>query len=103
MKKNVTFWCRNCIQCQKTKVYRHNVINLQRYPLPSQKFADINLDLADPVPDSNGYSYILVIVDKFFRWPVAIPLLNCTTHTILNAFMHNWLSLYGVPKKINYR
>ena len=100
MKKNVTFWCRNCIQCQKTKVHRHNVTNLQRYPPPSQKFADINLDLSGPLPDSNGYSYILVIVDRFSRWPVAIPLPDCKTHTILNAFMHNWLSLYGAPKKL---
>ena len=100
MKKNVTFWCRNCIQCQKSKVHRHNVTNLQRYPSPSQKFADINLDLVGPLPDSNGYSYILVIVDRFSRWPVAIPLPDCKTHTILNAFMHNWLSLYGVPKKL---
>ena len=52
------------------------------------------------MPDSNGYSYILVIVDRFSRWPVAIPLPDCKTHTILNAFMHNWLSLYGAPKKL---
>ena len=100
MKKNVTFWCHNCIQCQKTKVHHHNVTNLQCYPPPSQKFADVNLDLAGPLPDSNGYSYILVIVDRFSRWPVAISLPDCKTHTILNAFMHNWLSLYGAPKKL---
>ena len=99
-KKGTTSWYCNCIQCQITKVHRHNVTNLQRYPLPSQKFADINLDLAGPLPESNGYSYILVIVDRFSRWPVAIPLPDCKTHTILNAFMYNWLSLYGVPKKL---
>ena len=38
LKKNVTFWCRNYIQCQKTKVNCHNVTQLQRYPPPSQKF-----------------------------------------------------------------
>ena len=84
----------------KMKVHRHNVTNLQRYPPPSQKFADINLDLAGPLKDSNGYSYILVIFDRFSRWAVAIPLPDCKTHTILNAFMHNWFSLYGVPNKL---
>ena len=34
------------------------------------------------------------------RRPVAILLPDCKTHTILNAFMHNWLSLHGVPKKL---
>ena len=58
----------------KTKVHRHNVTNLQRYPPPSQKFADINLDLTGPLPPSNDYFYILVIVDRFSRWLVAISL-----------------------------
>ena len=99
MKKNVTFWCRNCIQFQRTKVQRHNVTNLQCYPPPSQNFADINLDSAGPLPNSNNYSYILIIVDRFSRWPVAIPLPDCKTPTILNAFLHNWLSLYSLSKK----
>ena len=47
------------------------------------------------MPDSNGYSYILVIVDRFSRWPVAISLPDCKIHTTLNAFMHN-----GVAKKL---
>ena len=100
MKKNVTFWCRNCIQFQRTKVQRHNVTNLQRYPPPSQNFADINLDSAGPLPNSNNYSYILIIVNKFSRWPVAIPLPDCKTPTILNAVLHNWLSLYSLSKKL---
>ena len=89
MKKNVRFWCRNCIQSQKTKAHCHNVINLQYHPPPSQWFAGINLDLAGPLPNSKGYSYILIIVDEFSRWLVAIPLPDCKTHTILNVFKNN--------------
>ena len=55
LKKNVALWCRNCIDCQKTKVRRHNITNLQRYPPPSQKFVHINVDLAGPLPTSTSW------------------------------------------------
>ena len=84
----------------KTKVNRHNVTQLQRHPPPSQKLYDINLDLANPLPESNNCTYILVIADRFSRWPVAIPLPDTKTQTILNGFVHNWLSHYGVPEQI---
>ena len=48
LKKDIAFWCRNCIDCQKTKVRRHNCTQLQRYPTPSQNFCDVNLDLVVP-------------------------------------------------------
>ena len=67
---------------------------------PSQKFCDVNLDLAGPLPESNNCTYVLVIVDRFSRWPEAIPLPDSKTQTILDAFMHNWLSLYGVPTQL---
>ena len=40
---------------------------LQRHRPPSQTFADINLNLAGPLPDSNGYSYILQGVSELFQ------------------------------------
>ena len=84
LNNNVVVWCRNCIDCRKTKVRRHNITNLQRYP------------------HKNLFTQtcILVIVDRFFRWPVAAPLLDSRTQTILNAFMHSWLLHYGVPGKL---
>ena len=45
-------------------------------------------------------TYVLVIADRFFQWPVAVPLPDSRTQTILNAFKHSWLSLYGVPEKL---
>ena len=65
-KKNVVLRCRNCIDCQNTKVRRHNITNLQRYPPLSQKFVHINVDLAGPLPSSNGCTCILVIVISLY-------------------------------------
>ena len=100
MKRDVSFWCQNCVQCQRAKVTRHSYAPLQRYPPPSQKFRQLNVDIAGPLPNSNGYTYILVLVDRFSQWPVAVPMKDSRTQTIINALMHNWISLYGVPKTI---
>ena len=100
IKRDVSFWCRNCVQCQRAKVTRHNYAPLERYPPPSQKFRQLNVDIAGPLPNSNGYTYILVLFDRFSRWPVAVPMKDSRTQTIINALMHNWISRYGVPETI---
>ena len=100
MKRDVSVWYRNCVQCQRAKVTRHNYAPLQRYPPPSQKFRQLNVDIAGSLPNSNGYTYILVLVDRFSRWPVAVPKKDSRTQTIINALMHNWISRYRVPETI---
>ena len=100
MKRDVSFWCRNCVQCQRARVTRHNYEPVQKYPPPSQKFRQLNVDIAGPLPNSNDYTYILVLVDTLSRWPVAVPMKDSRTQTLINALMHNWISLYGVPETI---
>ena len=63
MKQDPLFWCQNSVQSQRAKVSRHNYAPLRKYPPPSQKFRKFNVDIAGHLPNSNGYIYILVIVD----------------------------------------
>ena len=43
MKRVVLFWCRNCVQCQRAKVTRHNYAPLQRYPQHLKSFDNLML------------------------------------------------------------
>ncbi len=52
------------------------------------------------VPTSNGFPYLLTIVDRFTRWPTAIPLRNITTESVIDAFAHNWFASFGIPAHI---
>ena len=52
------------------------------------------------MPPSNGFQYLLTAVDRFTRWPVAIPMPDATTESVLDAFAHGWVATYGVPASI---
>ena len=52
------------------------------------------------MPESHGFRYLLTIVDRFTRWPAAIPLRDITTESVINAFAHGWIANFGIPQAI---
>ena len=40
------------------------------------------------------------MIDRFTRWPTAIPLRDITTESIIDAFSHGWISALGIPQAI---
>ena len=96
MRSDVTRWARDCLDCQRAKVNRHTTPNIGEFEVPSKRFHHIHADLV-AVPSSNGYSHLLTIIDRFSRWPAAIPIQDTTTATVIDAFCHGWIANYGVP------
>ena len=44
--------------------------------------------------------YCVAIVDRFTRWPEAIPMLGSEATTIARASIGTWIARYGVPLRI---
>ncbi|BHF59912.1 hypothetical protein SprV_0100287300 [Sparganum proliferum] len=100
MHKDLKAWTRACIPCQRNKVQRRNKAPIGTFPTPDARFSHIHLDVVGSLPLSNGCSYLLTCVDRFTRWPEAIPLPDIAAPTVVKAFLSRWVAIFGVPSTI---
>jgi len=99
MKTECRDWARTCEACQRSKITRHTSAPLGTFTPPSKRFEHVHIDIVI-LPISEGYRYCLTCIDRFTRWPEAIPMENQEAETVAKAFYNGWIARFGIPLRI---
>ena len=97
LRKQVGIWAKTCLRCQIAKVHRHTKAPLGHFEPATRRFDHIHVDIVGPLPPSQNCRYLFIVVDRFTRWPEAIPLVDAQTTTCARALAFHWIARFGVP------
>lgn len=100
MNRDVARFVRSCNDCQRSKIHRHTSAALNEFDLPKSRFRHVHIDLVGPLPICNGNRYLLTMIDRYSRWPEAVPLPDMQAETVAKAFCECWVARFGVPETI---
>lgn len=102
MRQEVQNFVRQCAICQQTKYQTGKPGGLLHpLPLPTHVWEDVSMDFITGLPPSNGYTVILVVVDRFSKGIHlgALPT-NFTAYKVADLFVSMVCKLHGLPKSI---
>ena len=92
---------RNCTSCTATRrTLVKNQKDLKLIPAAGL-LAFVAMDLPGPLPKTaHGNQHVLVITDRFTKLTRSIPLRTATASVVGNAFLDNWVYVYGAPRYV---
>ena len=80
-----------------SKVARHTIPPVLPIPAPAERFAHVHVDVVGPFSPDQGKRYLLMMIDRTMRWAEALPIANTTADTVLQTFLEQWISRFGIP------
>ena len=90
-------WCKECIPCQVSKVTKHTVQEVWEIPMPSRPFTEVNLDIVGPLPPSQGFRYLLTMIDRNTRWLEVTKLDDISASAVVLGFSGHGFRGTGSP------
>jgi hypothetical protein len=74
---------------------------LQPLPVPLRVWSDISMDFIEGLPVSNGWSVIMVVVDRLTKYGHFLLLAHpYTVFAVAQVFLANIFKLHGMPSTI---
>ena len=102
MQKQIREYVLNCTICQQAKTETKLPAGLlQPLPIPSQIWEEICIDFITALPPAQGYSVIMVVIDRLSKFPHFLPLKHdFSNQQVAKIFVQHIMKLHGFPKSI---
>ena len=101
MERDVRKYCSECDNCQRTKAPRHAKHGLLHpLELACKPLTHISTDFITDLPDSDGATIILVVVDRFTKMAHFIPIKKKDSPTVARAYLENVWKYHGIPEDV---
>ena len=102
IKEDVTKFVNSCETCSRNKINRHRKYGeLQPLETPDRPWKSIEIDFLCGLPDSKGYTVIMVVVDRFSKMIHLIPFKQIPNASqTAKAFLQYIYRLHGLPYDI---
>ena len=101
MGKDIASSTKTFMQCQTSKIQRHNAVPLEKFLAPDERFSHVHADIVGYLPESNGCTHLLTVIDRFSRHLECVPPHAITVEAYSSAFTLNWVIRFGCPKIIS--
>ena len=90
--------CKECQLCKRPVGNHKAPLTSLPVPKPCTRW---HLDFRGPFPESNGFKYILCMIDSTSMWPELIATKDCTEETVASAIFDNIVARFGLPRGIS--
>ena len=87
---------KHCQQCQIHTPRRHAIEPLSMSKMPDGPWEELSIDFFGPLKTGK---YIMVLVDDYSRYPIALLITSTSAKTVIPA-LNEILSTFGIPSKI---
>lgn len=88
----INTWARQCGACQTSKVSRYTQPPLIEIHVPSRQFTELNVDIVRLLPPSQGFRYLLMVMDHNTCWIEVAELQDINSTTVIQQFLWVWIS-----------
>src|ERR1700726_4351209 len=95
----ISDFCKSCTICGRVKAPWHKPYGtLKQLPIPEKPWNSISMDFIEQLPESSGFTMILVVVDRFTKQGIFIPMTNkVNSAELARLFILHVFSKHGVP------
>lgn len=100
MRADISKYVQCCTVCQRTKARRKKPEGLMSSQWATSPMEELSVDIIGPLPSTpRGHKYLLVVIDKFTKFPELFPLRAATSAKILECMVQVFCR-HGTPVAI---